>query len=67
MNNPARFRSFVADFTRLSARAGEDETLMLADGSKLLAALISHDDWLPEACAQPHPQYYQQFLLFCDS
>lgn len=64
MSNPTRFRSFVADFTRLYADAGEDEARMLADGGTLLAALISHDDWLPEACAQP--QYYQQFLLFCD-
>ena len=32
----------------------------------MLADLISHDDWLPEACAQPHPQYYQQYLLYCD-
>jgi len=66
MKNPSRFRSFVAEFTRLIARAGDDETQMLADGGALLAALVSHDDWLPEACAQPHPQYYQQFLLYCD-
>lgn len=66
MNNSARFRSFVAEFTRLTARAGEDEARMLAEGSTLLAALVSHDDWLPEACAQPHPQHYQQYLLYCD-
>lgn len=66
MTNTSRFRSFVAEFTRLSTRAGDDEIRMLDEGSSLLAVLISHDDWLPEACAQPHPQHYQQFLLYCD-
>jgi predicted metal-dependent enzyme (double-stranded beta helix superfamily) len=66
MNNPERFRKFVADFTRLIGQEGENEQRMLDQGGKLLAALISHDDWLPEACAQPHPQYYQQYLLHCD-
>lgn len=66
MKNLSRFRSFAAEFTRLIAHAGDDETQMLAEGGTLLAALVSHDDWLPEACAQPHPQYYQQFLLYCD-
>jgi predicted metal-dependent enzyme (double-stranded beta helix superfamily) len=66
MNNPHRFRQFLAGFTRLVAEAGHDEPRMLVEGGKLLAALVSHDDWLPEACAQPHPQYYQQYLLHCD-
>lgn len=66
MNNSARFRTFVAEFTRLIERAGGDEPQIFDAGGKLLADLISHDDWLPEACAQPHPQYYQQYLLHCD-
>ena len=28
--------------------------------------LVAVDDWLPEAMAQPHPKYYQQYLLHCD-
>ena len=66
MKNLSRFRSFVAEFTRLVERAGGDESRLLDEGSTLLAALVSHDDWLPEECAQPHAQYYQQFLLYCD-
>jgi 3-mercaptopropionate dioxygenase len=66
MNNPARFRQFIADFTRLVERSASDEPRMLDEGGKLLASLVAHDDWLPEACAQPHPQYYQQHLLHCD-
>jgi predicted metal-dependent enzyme (double-stranded beta helix superfamily) len=66
MKNLSRFRSFVAEFTRLIERAGGDESHLLDEGSTLLAALVSHDDWLPDECAHPHPQYYQQFLLYCD-
>ena len=66
MNDPSRFRNFVADFTRLVERAGSTERVMLDEGGKLLKDLVSHDDWLPESCAQPHPQYYQQYLLYCD-
>ena len=66
MKNYARFRQFIADFTRLAERSAHDETAMLEHGGKLLASLVGTDDWLPDACAQPHPQYYQQYLLYCD-
>jgi predicted metal-dependent enzyme (double-stranded beta helix superfamily) len=66
MKNPGRFRHFVAEFTRLAEKSGEDEKTMLDAGSKLLGDLIRHDDWLPDECAQPHPQFYQQYLLYCD-
>lgn len=66
MKNPSRFRSFIAEFTRLIGHAGGDEPRMLAEGGKLLAELVRHDDWLPDECAQPHPQHYQQYLLHCD-
>ncbi|HSN41152.1 MAG TPA: cysteine dioxygenase [Burkholderiales bacterium] len=66
MNNFARFRAFVADFTRLVERADNDEPRLLDEGSRLLSELVGRDDWLPEPCARPHPQYYQQYLLYCD-
>ena len=47
-------------------RAGNDEPAMLTRGAELLRELVRHDDWLPESAAQPHPQYYQQYLLHCD-
>ncbi|MGA9665733.1 MAG: hypothetical protein WBQ69_04695 [Gallionella sp.] len=53
------------DFTRLlETRPGEAQ--ILQDGGKLLAALVANDDWLPEIFAQPHPKYYQQYLLYAD-
>jgi len=66
MTNTARFRHFVAEFTRLVGKNGDNEKIMLDAGSKLLGDLIKHDDWLPDECAQPHPQFYQQYLLYCD-
>ncbi len=66
MKNTARFRHFVAEFTRLAEKNGSNETTMLDAGGKLLGDLIKHDDWLPDECAQPHPQFYQQYLLYCD-
>jgi 3-mercaptopropionate dioxygenase len=66
MSNLGRLRDFIADFTRLIDRAGNDEEIILAEGRHAVAALVAADDWLPESCAQPHPQYYQQYLLHCD-
>ena len=66
MTNPERFREFVGRFTTLVEAHGTSEATMLAEGGKLLASLIACDDWLPDECAQPHPQYYQQYLLHCD-
>jgi predicted metal-dependent enzyme (double-stranded beta helix superfamily) len=43
-----------------------DETRLHAEGRALLADIVHNDDWLPESCAQPHAQYYQQYLLHCD-
>lgn len=66
MKNYARFRQFAADFTRLTEQSAADEPVLLERGGKLLAALVSHDDWLPDDCAQPHPEHYRQYLLYCD-
>jgi predicted metal-dependent enzyme (double-stranded beta helix superfamily) len=71
MKNHQRFRTFVADFTRLfdtgAGTAIPDEDLLLDRGSVLLARLIGTDDWLPEEAARAHPKYYQQYLLHCDA
>ncbi len=70
MKNPQRFRTFVADFTRLfeagPGAPAPSEDWLLERGSRLLARLIGSDDWLPEEAARPHAKYYQQYLLHCD-
>jgi len=65
MADVTRLREFVRSFTRLvDENPGEER--IFRDGRALLAELITHDDWLPEAFARPHPDRYQQFLLYCD-
>jgi len=57
--------SFTKDILGLIETQPAEEKI-LTGGSKLLAKLVSCDDWLPEIFAQPHPQFYQQFLLYAD-
>ncbi|MBN9427041.1 MAG: cysteine dioxygenase [Burkholderiales bacterium] len=61
----APLRDFIVAMTQLVGRSSEEATL-LREGRTLLAQLIARDDWLPEAFAQPHPQFYQQYLLHAD-
>jgi predicted metal-dependent enzyme (double-stranded beta helix superfamily) len=64
--NLIRLRRFVTDFAALLA-GGPDEPLILDAGADLLRGLVAHDDWLPEAFAQPPSGPYAQYLLHCDS
>lgn len=67
MRVPAtQFNHFVREFTRLVDNFSDDEVQILSKGRELLAELVRRDDWLPEEYAQPHPQYYQQYLLHAD-
>ncbi len=60
-----RLRAFVIAFGQLVGEA-RNEAALLTAGSAQLAALVAHDDWLPDAFAQAHPLHYQQHLLHCD-
>ena len=62
----SRLRGFVTSLAELIAST-RDEAEVLQSGSKLLARLVAHDDWLPDAFAVPDPGRYQQYLLHCDS
>ena len=69
MSAPLRFdrlRQFIGDLASLLDEH-HDEATLLARARPLLAELVRHDDWLPEACAQPDAQRYQQYLLHADS
>ncbi len=57
MTDIGRFRSFVADFTRLIDKAGGNEEVIRADGGALLKDLVSNDDWLPDPYAQPDKEF----------
>ncbi len=60
-----RLRHFVGEATALTDAHGQRDTP--APGLfEAFQALVSHDDWLPDFCTVPHPEFYQQFLLHCD-
>lgn len=61
-----RLRDFITSLAALLDRT-QDEEVILAEGGALLAQLVAHDDWLPQAYAAPSPERYQQYLLHCDS
>lgn len=64
-DNP-RLSGFISELTALIGQAPADEAGFLRRSAPLLARLVSHDDWLDDAFAQPHPQHYQQYLLYLD-
>jgi predicted metal-dependent enzyme (double-stranded beta helix superfamily) len=58
-------REAVQALTRL-ADGQASEAVFLTKGKEILAQLISQDDWLEEDFRKTHPEYYQQYLLYCD-
>ena len=58
-------KDMVQAMTRLSGDALDEPTLV-AHGQRLMRTLIAKDDWLPEELAQPHPEFYRQYLLHAD-
>lgn len=62
----SRLLDTVAALTRLAEQQGATEETVLKSGREIMASLVAKDDWLPEALAQPHPEYYTQYLLYGD-
>ena len=63
-NSP--LRDFVVAVTHL-ADQHQNEPAMLAAVRPELAKLVARDDWLPDELAQPHPEFYRQYLLHADA
>ena len=61
-----RLRDFVTGFAAL-LETRPDEPRILDAGGALLAELVAHDDWLPDAYAESDAQHYRQYLLHADS
>lgn len=66
MANIERLREFVALAARTVEIAGQDEKAALAGIKPALRDLLAHDDFLPALYATPHPDHYQQYLLYGD-
>ncbi len=58
------FNEFINKMTQLVSSAKNDEEKILSQGERFLADLVAQDNWLPEEFAKPHPDYYQQYLLY---
>ena len=58
-------REAVRALTHLADRQSS-EAVFLTKGKEILTQLISRDDWLEEDFRRTHPEYYQQYLLYCD-
>ena len=61
-----RLKTFVQEFTGLLDSSPSEKDLV-REGQRLLAELVSHDDWLPDAFARCVAERYQQNLLHCDA
>ena len=57
--------TFVKELSLLLEQKPGEE-IIFTKGKKLLENLIAVDDWLPIEFTKPHPQYYQQYLLYAD-
>ena len=57
--------TFVKELSLLLEQKPSEEVIF-TKGKKLLENLIAVDDWLPVEFTKPHPQYYQQYLLYAD-
>ena len=66
MNNSVELLNlFIAEMTTLVTVSRREEHI-IAEGKLLLGALVSNDQWLPPQYAQPLPDKYSQYLLYCD-
>ncbi|MFC6377332.1 cysteine dioxygenase [Tatumella terrea] len=62
-----RLTTFIRELSALiTAHGTADEAGLLERSAPLLATLVSQDDWLAPSYSQPHPQHYQQYLLYLD-
>ena len=65
LDQTPRLQHFVTQLDDLLRRT-DNESMILERGHILLSQLLSQDDWLPDAFAQPNPERYQQYLLYAD-
>ena len=60
-----RLKSFISEMTAL-ADLGLAEPTLLERAQPLMQRLLSKDEWLPAAFAEPDERGYRQYLLHCD-
>lgn len=65
MDRPAALQRFI-DEVRAHLTKGGGEAAIVPAVRESMQRLVARDDWLPAEMAQPHPKYYQQYLLYAD-
>jgi predicted metal-dependent enzyme (double-stranded beta helix superfamily) len=65
MANTAMLKNFISEMTAI-AGLGLDEPALLERAQPLMHHLLSKDEWLPAAFAEPDERSYRQYLLHCD-
>lgn len=59
----------LGDFVRQVTSAineNSSEELVLPQVASFMKTLVQNDNWLGEEFCKPHPEYYQQYLLYAD-
>lgn len=63
---PQALQQFVSKLDALVAAGGESQPDFWPKLGDAMCELVAKDDWLPDAMAVPHPQFYQQYCLYAD-
>jgi predicted metal-dependent enzyme (double-stranded beta helix superfamily) len=58
-------KRFIVETTSL-VEAGLAEEMLVPRVRDALSLLLTQDDWLDSGYQEPGPQYYRQYLLYCD-
>ena len=61
-----RFAAFLAALDEAVSNKGDIIPATVSYVEALVRDIVSRDDWLDPQFAKPHPEYYQQYLLYCD-
>lgn len=64
-NRLSALKEVVQSMTRLCSE-GLNEATLVSQGERLMRSLVAQDNWLPDTLAQPHPEFYRQYLLHAD-
>jgi len=65
MNNK-RLLNTVESLTRLMEGRAPGDDGVLDQAREVMSGLVAQDDWLADAFAEPHPEFYRQYLLYGD-
>lgn len=62
---PAPLKQFVDEVSAFLQSTDEERAVLNKVGA-CMKTLVAKDDWLNDAYAKEHPEYYQQYLLYAD-